>query len=79
MSNYTITFDENRFAFLFDLFKNLGISIKKNQEESIEEYAPRTTEQLEADFCSAMQSVKLHREGKIKLKSLKEVLDEIPD
>ena len=75
MSTYSITFDENRFGYLLDLFKDLDIQFRKENE--VEEYVPRTTEQLETDFCSAMQSVKLHREGKIKLRDAREALNEL--
>jgi dTDP-4-dehydrorhamnose reductase len=78
MASYHITFDENRFGFLFDLFKNLNISVKKiKEEEIVDEFVPRTTEQLEADLHSAMRSIKLHREGKIKLKDAREALNEL--
>ena len=79
METITLKVQSKHFKFFLELIQKFNFVEVVKKEENIEEYVPRTTEQLEADFRSAMQSVKLHREGKIKLKSLKEVLDEIPD
>lgn len=82
MSTYSITFDENRFAFLFDLFKSLGISIKKIREEETqisddEVFIPRTNEQLKADLREAFEEVKLFKQGKIKLQTWDEFKKEL--
>jgi dTDP-4-dehydrorhamnose reductase len=78
MSTYSITFDENRFGFLFDLFKNLNISIKKIKDETeSDDFVPRTTEQLEADLRSALMQAKLASEGKIKLQTWDEFKKEL--
>ena len=74
MSNYTITFDENRFGYLLNLFKDLGISFHEIEND---EYIPRTAEQIEADLRSAFKEIKLHQEGKMQLRDAREALNEL--
>ena len=74
MSRYSITLDENRFGYLLDLFKDLGISFRKIEND---EYIPRTTERIEADLRSAFKEVKLHQEGKMQLRDAREALNEL--
>lgn len=74
--NLLLDIPEDQYSYVLQLIKNHKF-IKIVKEETIEEYVPRTTEQLGADLRAAMHSIKLHREGKIKLKSAREALDEL--
>ena len=78
MERITLDIQSKYFQFFLDLIQNFKF-VKIVKEVESDEFVPRTTEQLEADLRGAMQQVKLARAGKIKLKSLKEVLDELPD
>jgi hypothetical protein len=62
--------DTRRAPFLMELLKSLDyITIKKVEKES--------DNALFADLSEAFEDVKLHEQGKINLKSLKEVLNEL--
>ncbi len=74
MSTYSITFDENRFGYLLNLFNDLGISFREIEND---EYIPRTAEQIEVDLRSAFKEVKLHQEGKIQLRDARVALNEL--
>ena len=75
MSTYSITFDENRFGYLLDLFKGLGIQFRKENE--VEEYVPRNNEQLKADLHEAISEAKMAAEGKIQLQTWGEFKKEL--
>jgi len=62
--------DSSKAPFLIELLKSLDyINIKKIEKESDSLFF--------ADLADAFEEVKLHEQGKIKLKSLKEVLNEL--
>jgi len=62
--------DTRRAPFLMELLRSLDyITVKKVEKES--------DNSLFADLSEAFEDVKLHEQGKIKLKSLKEVLNEL--
>ena len=48
-------------------------------EDDVDEYTPRTKEELLADFKAALEEVKLIQDGKKKGKSLEEFLNELQD
>ncbi len=78
MERITLDIQSKYFQFFLDLIQNFKF-VKIVKEVESDEFAPRTAEQLETDLRGAMQQVKLARAGKIKLKTLQEVLDELPD
>ena len=62
--------DTRKAPFLMELLRSLDyITVKKVEKES--------DNTLFADLSEAFEDVKLHEQGKIKLKSLKEVLSEL--
>jgi len=62
--------DKRRAPFLMELLRSLDyINVRKVEKEN--------NNQIFADLAEAFQDVKLHEQGKIKLKSLKEVLHEL--
>jgi hypothetical protein len=75
--NITLNIPDSELAYFLQLIKNHKFIKIVNEEETSNEFVSRTTEQLEADLHSAMRSIKLHREGKIKLKDAREALNEL--
>jgi len=62
--------DKRRAPFLMELLRSLDyISVRKIEKES--------NSQVFTDLAEAFEDVKLHEQGKLKLKSLKEVLNEL--
>ena len=62
--------DTRRAPFLMELLKSLNyISVKEVEQESDRPFF--------ADWSEAFEDMKLNEQGKIKLKSLKEVLNEL--
>jgi phage terminase large subunit len=62
--------DTRRAPFLMELLRSLDyITVKKVEKEN--------ENSLFDDLSEAFEEVKLHEQGKIKLKSLKEVLNEL--
>ena len=62
--------DTRRAPFLMELLSSLDyITVKKVEKED--------NNQILADLVEAFEDVKLHEQGKVKLKSLKKVLNEL--
>ncbi len=77
METITLKIQSKHFQFFLELIQKFNfVEIVKKQEE-VNTYIPRTSEQLEADLRGAMQSVKLHREGKIQLQTWDEFKKEL--
>jgi hypothetical protein len=74
---------EDKAGFVLELLSNLPfVKTREVKEPNIvaepqEEYVPRTEEEILAGLREALDEVKLHKEGKIKLRPLKDVLDEL--
>jgi hypothetical protein len=79
METITLKIQSKHFQFFLELIQKFNFVEIVKKEEIKDEFVPRTAEQLEADLRGAMQQVKLARAGKIKLKTLQEVLNELPD
>lgn len=77
METITLKIQSKHFQFFLELIQKFNFVEIVKKEEIKDEFVPRTAEQLEADFISAMKSVKLHREGKIKLRNAREALNEL--
>ncbi|MCY7410185.1 MAG: hypothetical protein LH473_07920 [Chitinophagales bacterium] len=60
---------DNKVDFMMELFNNLPFVKAKRVNEKKEQFLKELEEAVEQD--------KLHKQGKIKLKSLQEVLDEL--
>ena len=64
-----------------EVLKKIQRSIKrlctKEKEEAEEEYRPATKEEVLEGLAEACKEAKLYREGKLQLKSLEEVLNEL--
>jgi len=74
---------EDKVGFVLELLSNLPF-VKTEQvkqpnmvAEPQEEYRPRTEEEILAGISEALHEVKLHKEGKIKLNTARELLDEL--
>ena len=62
--------DKSRIPFFMELLRSFDyVSVKKVEKEN--------NSQIFEDLAEAFEDVKLHEQGKIKLKSLKEVLNEL--
>jgi len=62
--------DSSRAPFLMELLKSLDyISVKEVKKDN--------SSQFFADLAEAFEDVELHEQGKIKLKSLKEVINDL--
>jgi hypothetical protein len=74
---------EDKVGFVLELLSNLPFVKTKQLKqpnavaEPQEEYRPRTEEEILAGISEALHEVKLHKEGKIKLKTARELLDEL--
>ncbi len=74
---------EDKAGFVLELLSNLPfVKTREVKEPNIvaepkEVYVPRTEEEILAGLREALHEVKLHKEGKIKLRPLKDVLDEL--
>ena len=76
MERITLDIQSKYFQFFLDLIQNFKF-VKIVKEVENDEFVPRTAEQLEADLRGAIQSVKLHREGKIQLQTWDEFKKEL--
>ena len=52
-------------------------SAKRNKKKQEDEYVPRTKQEILDGISRAVEEVKLIRAGKLKAKTLREVLDEL--
>jgi hypothetical protein len=74
---------DDKVSFVLELLSNLPfVKTKKVTPPNVvaepqEEYRPRTEEEILEGLREALHEVKLHKEGKIKLRPLKDVLDEL--
>lgn len=74
---------EDKVGFVLELLSNLPfVKTKKVKQPDLvaepqEEYIPRTEEEILAGLSEALHEVKLHKEGKIKLQSARDFLDEL--
>lgn len=74
---------EDKVGFVLELLSNLPfVKTKKLTQPTVvaepqEEYRPRTEEEILEGLREALHEVRLHKEGKIKLRPLKDVLDEL--
>jgi hypothetical protein len=72
---FIVNVPENKADFFLELVKNLKFKVE--QKATIKE--PLTTEQQEwvDDLKESLRQVELHQQGKIKLKSARQLLDEL--
>jgi hypothetical protein len=74
---------EDKVGFVLELLANLPFVKTKEVTtpnvvaEPHEEYRPRTEEEIAQGLRRALHEVKLHKEGKIKLQSARDFLDEL--
>ena len=74
---------EDKVGFVLELLSNLPfVKTKQVKQPNVvaepqEEYRPRTEEEIIAGLREALHEVKLHKEGKIKLQSARDFLDEL--
>jgi len=73
---------EDKAEFILELLRNFpfvkSIPVKTSMvAEPQEEYRPRTEEEVLEGLRSALHEVELHKQGKVKLKSLDDLLDEL--
>ncbi|UML80563.1 hypothetical protein [Leptospira kirschneri] len=73
MKQVILNVPDNKYPFLMELLQNLKfVRVKK----TIEEKEP-TKKEILADLAESVKQVKLHKEGKIKLRSAYELIDEL--
>lgn len=73
MIQLTLNIPENNFNFFLELVQNLSFEVKIHKTSVL---SPAQQEFVD-DIKHALNQVELHRQGKIKLKSAKELLNEI--
>ena len=71
MKYITLSIPEQKYSFFMELIRSLGFVKKVNEEE-----APSKEEILEG-IREAVEEVKLHKRGKLKLKTVQQFLDEL--
>jgi ABC-type nitrate/sulfonate/bicarbonate transport system substrate-binding protein len=79
-----VTVPDDRVAFVKKLLRELNLSVKPAAKaKSVaaakpKQYTPEQQEWID-DFREALHDVELHQQGKIKLKTGQELLDELSD
>ncbi|EMN01179.1 hypothetical protein [Leptospira noguchii] len=73
MKQIILNVPDQKYSFLMELLRNLNFV--KVQE--IEEDKEPTKKEILAGITQGMKEVELHRQGKLKLKSAKQLLDEL--
>lgn len=74
---------DDKVGFVLELLSNLPfVKTREVQQANMaaepqEEYVPRTEEEIIAGLREALHEAKLHKEGKIKLQSGRDFLDEL--
>jgi hypothetical protein len=76
---------ENKAAFIVELLQNFpyvtvekhAANGKKNKKIDVEEYVEPTKEEILQSIKTGLEEVKLYQEGKIELKTLQELIDEL--
>ena len=76
MERITLDIQSKYFQFFLDLIQNFKF-VKIVKEVESDEFAPRTSEQIESDLREAFTEVKLYRQGKIQLRDAREALNEL--
>ncbi len=71
MKHITLSIPDQKYSFFMELIRSLGF-VKKIEEED----GPSKEEILDG-IKEALEEVKLHQQGKIKLKTAQEFLDEL--
>jgi hypothetical protein len=66
---------ENKLDFFLELVKNLGFSIERKTERK--KKLTRKQQEFVEDLNQSLKEVELHRQGKIKLQTAKEFLNEL--
>ncbi|MDI7166810.1 hypothetical protein [Leptospira santarosai] len=73
MKQIILNVPDQKYPFLMELLRSLNFV---NVQESGEEKEP-TKKEILASIKQGMKEVELHRQGKLKLKSAKKLLDEL--
>ena len=74
---YIIDVKDTEAPFVLDLLRRFDFVRVRPAEEIDDDEPELTKEQLLADVKEALEEVKLYKQGKIKLKTLDEFLDEL--
>lgn len=73
MKQIILNVPDQKYSFLMELLRNLNFV---NVQESDEDKEP-TKEEILAGIKQGLKEVELHKQGKLKLKSAQEFLDEL--
>ncbi|MBN4049598.1 hypothetical protein JYT36_00050 [Bacteroidales bacterium AH-315-N07] len=76
MKQFTINVPNNKVPFFMELMKTLTF-VKIGEKQEKEKYKETAKQEILDGIKDALEEVKLHEEGKIKLKSARYLLDEL--